>query len=168
MGFVYGSVGRLLVTTDEGKKNAKAPATCTQTVIMVANEPGVASLQYSPKGGNLIWYDDRFNLKEMSLDKSIDCSAIREQLEESLEKWCPIGKNCAKTYPKSIMLMEGEKRWPWDVVVYRKSLPTMIKTTICTKPTQPTTRRSPENCCVITQLPEGEVKEPSRNSLIFS
>merc|ERR1711924_323567 len=86
-------------------------------------------------------------LKQWSLDMGIQCNPLYELLSKELKGWCKTGI-CQRNYPGHLKLLEGHKRRPWELLVYRNTGKKIMKTAICSRPARPTTRSSPEGCCV--------------------
>jgi len=139
-------------------KNTKATEKdlpCAGHIEEFAEMQDARTLQVS--GGSLVWYGGKgFELKQKSLDVAISCKTLWAALEEPLKNWCPGQQSCMKKHPKPLMLQEGLKKWPWDLTVYKKTQGATTKIIACTRPTQPTTRKSPETCCTRAHAPESD------------
>jgi hypothetical protein len=99
--------------------------------------------------GQLIWYArGSMELKSWSLDIGLPCTSLQNALADALKGWCSKPGICKQRFPGHINVMEDGTRLPWEVVAYRKTETRVTKTSLCSRPARPTTRHSPEQCCV--------------------
>jgi len=129
-------------------------SSCGAALVTMDSLPGVDRVQYIK--GKLMWWGGNFQLQVKSLEVAVPCQPLKVALKELTDRWCIGKESCETHFPGGLMLDEGGlKPQPWDLFVYKKSLPGKrgwAKTVACTKPTQPHTRSSGENCCTWKQL----------------
>jgi len=117
------------------------------SVSIIGSQADSHDIQYAD--GRLIWYARAsMELKSWSLNIGLPCGSLKAALASALQGWCPDEGTCKKHIPGPIMLNEDGQEMPWEVVVYRKTTMKFTKTAICSRPAVPTTRHSPEECCM--------------------
>jgi hypothetical protein len=104
---------------------------------------------------DLYWYGDKFTLKRFSLAVSVPCPGL-SGINSAMKQWCPVGSDkdtqCMSRLPGSLQMNEFGRLLPWEFRLYKKVQkqgPSILeKQMICSRPARPTTRASPETCCV--------------------
>lgn len=138
------------------------PLTATKTCQILAPMAEVfnaETIQYH--AGSLLWYANG-QINRLKLDIALPCDKLHSIFGKlppagptSILQWCngsgPM-RRCKSMPHKPFMLLEGHERLPWTMALYKRSFTGKwdagsTKTLICTQPTKPTTRHSPENCC---------------------
>lgn len=119
---------------------------CSAALTTLETFQGVSTMHYSH--GSLRWWSN-FQVSIKPLDIVLPCSTVKPLLEKLTDRWCTGEENCQTHYPGGLQLDEGgEKPAPWDLYVFKKNNPgSWSKTVVCSRPTRPTTRHSPEACC---------------------
>jgi len=111
--------------------------------------------------GKLIWYArGSMELRSWSLDIGLPCGALQEALAGALKGWCSEPGSCKQTFPGHVELMEDGAQMPWELIAYRKTATRLTKTSLCARPKRPTTRHSPEQCCVTKSTNPGHEGTP--------
>lgn len=129
------------------------PVLCQHAFKLLQQTTEARSLRYAH--GALWWYGGvtGMSLRRMTLDKALPCSSLGQMMKHQLEKkWCTDQNTCASHTPEEAQvahLMEDMVLQPWSLTAYKKnSTPKgLVKTLLCSHPTRPTTRHSPEVCC---------------------
>ena len=89
-------------------------------------------------------------VKRMALDKAIPCEAFERIMASKVKHWCTDKARCAAHHEGSVLLREDHLLQPWSLSVYRKNSldkAGLSKVLLCSRPSLPTTRHSPEHCC---------------------
>jgi len=139
---------------------------CPKAVSLLGDSWGMDTGMHYHKG-SLMWYGgEGLQLKKWSLDIGIPCGGLVKAFMGQLRDWC-LSKDgiCSQSYPGKLLLNEAGMKQPWDVKVYRKSTKNVIKTSICARPSQPTTRHSPQRCCVQKEPRPGQT--PTEADLVL-
>jgi len=138
---------------------------CKHTLEVLSKTTEARSLIYAE--GMLWWYGGQgFEIKRLPLDKAIPCKAMQAIMGDTLDAWCTDSDQCANHHKGSIMLNEDHVLQPWTIAAYKKQMQKngLTKTMLCSHPSLPTTRHSPENCCVWKNVAD---KKASKGDLIL-
>jgi len=136
--------------------------------------------------GAIYWFGGSEGIKKLTLDVALPCQSLWSAFESAaakggmrLSEWCNLttaGQSrllCSSSPAHNLMLQETAVQ-PWTVTLYKlKALKGVQagseKIYICAKPSQPTTRHSPERCCTQkhTFVPKKHFKEKEKYAMLF-